>query len=161
MPEVHETQLPGVGVRHDFGTHEGRRIGVITHVSGRRDLLIYSDDDPDACAQTLHLDDQEAHALADVLGGSQVSRHVEEVAQSVDGVTIDWLHLTGSWPCAGRTLREIPLREKTGVMVVSVVREGESIAMPGPDFELHADDTVVVVGTAEGVAAAGAMLRGS
>lgn len=160
MTQVDETQLPGVGIRHDFGTQEGRRIGVITHTSGRRDLLIYDQDDPDACAQTVHLDDHEAHALADVLGGNQVARHVTEVAQSVDGVTIDWLLLTGTWPCTGRTLREIPLREKTGVMAVAVVRDGETIPMPGPDFELKEDDTMVVVGTAEGVAAAGAMLRG-
>jgi len=160
MTDVQETRLPGVGVRHDFETHDGARIGVITHSSGRRDLLVYSKEDPDACAHTMHLDDVEAHALADVLGGSRVIQSVGDVLQSVDGVTIDWLQVSGSWSCAGCTLRDMPLREETGVIVVAVIRAGETIPVPGPEFELHVDDTVVVVGTAESVAAAGAMLRG-
>ena len=31
MGEVQETQLPGVGVRHEFDTHRGDRVGVIVH----------------------------------------------------------------------------------------------------------------------------------
>lgn len=36
MPDVEETMLPGVGVRYDFLTEGGKRIGVISHFSGRR-----------------------------------------------------------------------------------------------------------------------------
>lgn len=160
MAKVEETMLPGVGVRHDFETQDGRRVGVITHSGGRRDLLIYATDDPDACAQTLHLDENEAHALADVLGGSRMSRSVGDVEQTVDGVTIDWLAVTERWSCAGHKLRDVKLRRDTGVIVVAVIRDGETLPTPGADFEIHVGDTIVVVGTAESVAAAGAALRG-
>ena len=160
MAQIEETRLPGVGVRHDFDTDDGRRVGVITHAGGRRDLLVYSKDDPDACAQTLHLKENEAHALAEALGGTHVTRLVGDVEQNVDGLTIDWLRVSGNWSCAGRTLREVPLREKTGIIVVAAVREGETIPTPSPDFNVHVDDTLVVVGTPESVAAAAAMLRG-
>lgn len=159
MENVKETRLPGVGVRHDFDTQDGRRVGVITHNGGRRDLLVYSQRDPDACAQTIHLGEAEAHTLADVLGGSRVTRSVTDVV-TVDGVTIDWLRVSDDWPTAGRTLREVRLPEKVGVVVVAVIRAGETNPSPLADLELHGDDTVVVVGTTEAVAAAGKLLRG-
>ena len=160
MADVQETTLPGVGVRHDFDTLDGRRVGVITHTGGRRDLLVYSKSDPDACAQTVHMEEHEAHALADILGGTRVIRSMADQLQSVDGVTIDWLLVSQNWSCAGHQLREVGLREKVGVIVVAVVRDGETLPTPGPDFEVHAGDTLVVVGTADAVTAAGAMLRG-
>lgn len=160
MADIQETHLPGVGIRHDFETSEGRRLGVITHRTGRRDLLLYSEEDPDACGNTVHLSEDEAHVLADVLGGSRVARSVGDTLQSVDGIVIDWLLVTSAWECAGRPLRDMNLRERTGVTVVAVVRDGETIPAPGPDFEVHADDTVVVVGTVQGVASAFEMLNG-
>ena len=36
MPEVRETLLPGVGVRHEFTTASGERVAVLTHRGGRR-----------------------------------------------------------------------------------------------------------------------------
>ena len=36
---VSETKLPGVGVRHDFLTDTGRRVGVVAHRDGKRDLV--------------------------------------------------------------------------------------------------------------------------
>lgn len=160
MTEVQETRLPGVGLRHDLETRDGRRVGVITHAGGRRDFLVYSIDDPDACAQTVHLDEEEAHTLAEFLGGSRVARSIAEVEQTVDGVTIDWLLVTGSWSCAGHRLRDVKLREEAGVIVVAVIRDNETVPTPAADFEICVGDTIVVVGTAEAVSAAGAMLRG-
>ena len=38
--DIQETNLPGVGLRHDFTTRAGRQLGVVTHRTGRRDLLV-------------------------------------------------------------------------------------------------------------------------
>ncbi|MGH2814647.1 MAG: TrkA C-terminal domain-containing protein [Actinomycetota bacterium] len=46
--DIQETNLPGVGLRHDFTTRAGRQLGVVTHRTGRRDLLVYDREDPDA-----------------------------------------------------------------------------------------------------------------
>ena len=40
MPEVRETMLPGVGVRHEFETADGERVAVLTHRGGRRELAV-------------------------------------------------------------------------------------------------------------------------
>jgi TrkA domain protein len=44
------------------------------------------------------------------------------------------------------------------VSIVALVRGDQPIPAPGPDKELRADDTAVVVGTAEGIDAAARLL---
>ncbi|MCC6184034.1 MAG: potassium transporter TrkA, partial [Microthrixaceae bacterium] len=46
MTEIHETELPGVGVLQEFDTVGGSRVGVLTTRAGRRELLFYDDEDP-------------------------------------------------------------------------------------------------------------------
>ncbi|MFI6230925.1 potassium transporter TrkA [Micromonospora echinospora] len=66
--DLESTPLPGIGLRHEFVTEEGRRIGVVVrHVGGRRDLVHDDGVDPDsACSLTLTR--AEAIALARLLG---------------------------------------------------------------------------------------------
>ena len=47
MADIEETELPGVGVRREFTTRAGMRLGVIQTRSGRRDLLLFDLDVPD------------------------------------------------------------------------------------------------------------------
>lgn len=152
MPRIEETQLPGVGLRHDFTTRAGDRLGVITHRTGRRELLIYDRDDPDACRDVVRLDEDEGHVLAEVLGGSHVAESLGTmIQQSVEGITIDWLPVEASWQSAGQTVAETQLRARTGVSIVAVVRGEDTVAAPGPDFSLQEGDTLVVVGTPDGI----------
>ena len=55
VSEVTETQLPGVGVRHEFVTAGGERVAVLSHRTGRREIAVYDRADPDACTTVLHL----------------------------------------------------------------------------------------------------------
>ncbi len=151
MAEVAETPLPGVGVRYDFETTAGDRIGVLVHRTGRRELLIYDSHDPDACGSVLRLDPDDTRTLADLLGASQVSERLADLQQHIEGLTIDWLPVAATSACAGCTLREAALRSETGVSVVAVVRGDETIPAPGGDFQLQTGDTAVAVGTPEGI----------
>jgi TrkA domain protein len=151
VSEVEETQLPGVGVRYDFVTSEGDRIGVLAHRTGRRELLVYDTSDPDACRNVVRLGADDTHTLAELLGTSQVSERLSELQQHIEGLTIDWLPVEANSACAGRTLREAALRTETGVSIVAVVRGEETIAAPSGDFALQRGDTAVAVGTPEGI----------
>ncbi|MGH2685932.1 MAG: hypothetical protein ACRDJP_10755, partial [Actinomycetota bacterium] len=91
MAQVTETQLPGVGVRHDFVTKDGNRIGVLWHRSGRRELLLYDRGDPDACRAVIVLDPDDTRTLAELLGSSQVTEALGAVQQQLHGLAIDWL----------------------------------------------------------------------
>jgi len=77
MARIEETRLPGIGVRHDFAAADGTRVGVVTYDTGRRELLVYDERDPDECRPVLALDEDDARALADLLGGSQVIEHLD------------------------------------------------------------------------------------
>lgn len=160
MTEIHETPLPGVGIRHDFETKSKDRIGVISHHSGRRDLLVYDRYDPDACLAVLRLAEDESIALTEILGANKIADPITNMRQSIDGITIDWVPIEDTWLCAGQALRDTGLRAETGVSVVAVMRDGKTIISPNADFELHVGDTAVVVGTAEGVKRTFEILRG-
>ncbi|MEX2447168.1 MAG: cation:proton antiporter regulatory subunit [Solirubrobacterales bacterium] len=160
MPDVDETRLPGVGIRHDFLTEEGKRVGVISHFSGRRSLLLYDTDDPDSCRETIELGEEDLRTLADLLGASHVTEHLANLRQSLKGMAIDWLPVEANSPYAGRPLGETEMRTRTGVSIVALIRGGETIPSPAPDETIEADDTAVVVGTADGIGKALALLRG-
>jgi TrkA domain protein len=160
MPQIKETQLPGVGVRHDFATRSGERLGVITHRTGRRDLLIYDRDDPDACAEVLRLEEDESHALAELLGGTRVTETIASLQQSVPGLTIDWLPISASSACAAHSIADFGIRGQTGVSIVAVVRGGQTVPSPGADFVLQPGDTAVAVGTPDAIRRAFALLQG-
>lgn len=151
MPQVRETLLPGVGVRHDFTTESGERVAVLTHRSGRRELAVYDRDDPDACTTLLRLSPQDAATITELLGASQVQETVAAVQQQIEGLAIDWITVDAGTPFDGRTIADGQLRTRTGASVVAVLRGDETIPAPAPDFHFAGGDVAVAVGTAEGL----------
>ena len=158
MAQVEETPLPGVGVRHDFITRRGDRVGMITHREGHRELLIYDQEDPDACREALRLEEEDVRTLSDLLGGTEVTEHLANL-QQVEGLAIDWVRVQGVSDCAGKTLRTLGL-EGQSASIVAVLRGGESVPAPPLDFELREGDVAVVAGTSAGVRRVRALLEG-
>ncbi|GGQ20509.1 TrkA domain protein [Actinomadura coerulea] len=158
--DVERTSLPGIGLRHVFTTGRGRQIGVVSHRTGRRDLVIYDKDDPDTCVVSVALADEEANALAELLGTGRVVERLAELNRQVEGLVTEQILLTAASPFAGRRLGDTRARTRSGASIVAVVRDGEVIASPRPDFQFRAEDVVVVVGTDEGTAAVATILHG-
>jgi TrkA domain protein len=156
--EIQETQLPGVGLRHDLSTRSGRQLGVVTHQTGKRDLLVYDKRDPDACREVVHLTEDESEALADLLGADRIVGHLGKLQQQIEGLAIDWLEIRPGSSWAGRTIADTRARTRTGVSIVAVLQDGDAVPAPGPEYEFKDDDTVVVVGTPKGVKALSAIL---
>ena len=152
MGEVEETQLPGVGVRHEFETHGGARVGVIVHHDGRREAVVYHRDDPDVCSTVLDLSADDARTMAELLGASQVSETVAAVQQRLEGLAIEWIEINASSPASGTTIRDGEYRTRTGASIVAVIRGDASVPAPGPEFALEAGDVAVAVGTVDGLA---------
>ncbi len=63
-------------------------------------------------------------------------------------------------PAAGKLIRELQLRTRTGASIVGIERNGASIINPGPDEELQADDRVLLLGSREQLDAARRHLQG-
>jgi TrkA domain protein len=112
--QIHETALPGVGFRHDFTTSRGRQLGVVSHRTGRRDLILYNQHDPDAAQEVVQLTSVESEALGGLLGGSRITRSLTELQQQLEGLAIAWLSITQGSPYAGRTIAGTQARSRTG-----------------------------------------------
>lgn len=156
--DVERTALPGIGLRHVFTTSRGRRIGVISHRTGRRDLVVYDRDDPDSAAETVGLNADEANGLAELLGAARIVERLADLHRQVEGLVSVQIQITDSSPYAGRSLADTQARTRTGASIVAVVRDREVVASPRPDFVFRAGDVVVAVGTADGTAAVAAIL---
>lgn len=153
MSEVYETKLPGVGVRHDFETDDGSRVGVIVHRTGRREVVVYDSDDPDRCSSMLDLSASDTRTLGELLGASQVVEAVGVVQHEIDGLAIEWIPLDRGDTAVGTTIAQGEYRTHTGASIVAVVRGDSTVPAPTPEFEFAADDTVVAVGTTDGLVA--------
>ena len=151
MGDITETQLPGVGVRYDFSTADGSRIGVLWHRSGRRELLLYDRRDPDACQAVINLDPDDTRTLAEMLGSSQVTEALGAVQQQVQGLAIDWVTVRRGSAVDGASLGDTAIRTRTGASIVAVIRDGATVPSPPPEFAFAAGDVAVAVGTPEGL----------
>ncbi|MEZ5175107.1 MAG: cation:proton antiporter regulatory subunit [Acidimicrobiia bacterium] len=159
MDRIEESDLPGVGRRYEFTSGDDRRIGVIHHKSGRKEVFVSAPGDHDLCVVSLNVDGHDARTLAELLGGTSIAESLAELQQEIEGLLIDWLPVEEGTPYDDRTIGDAQIRTRTGVSVVAVVRDDEPIPAPGPQFHVAAGDILVVVGTAAGIETVRELLR--
>lgn len=150
MPDVHETLLPGVGVRHEFTTVGGERVALLTHRSGRREIAVYDQADPDACRTVLRLSADDTRTLGELLGTSQVSEAVLG-AQRIEGLALDWITLESGSRFDGASIADGQFRSQTGASIVAIVRGTTTIPAPDPTSRFEGGDVLVAVGTPDGL----------
>ena len=156
--DVERTALPGIGLRYEFETERHRRMGVVTHRSGRRELVIYDPEDPDSTSECVVLSGEEANVLAELLGGARIVERLAELERQADGLVSRQVRIHTDSPYDGRTLADTQARTRTGASIVAVVRHGEVIASPRPNFRFDTGDVVVVIGTEDGTSAVETLL---
>ncbi|GGX29629.1 potassium transporter TrkA [Streptomyces malachitofuscus] len=150
------TPLPDGGVRYDLATRERRRLSVVAHLDGSRTLNVYGTDDADAGALSLRLAADEAAVLIDAV---MPARHSPSLLATAElGLVAERIGIPEASRWHGLPLGGTRMRTETGVSVVAVLRRAEAIPSPGPDFRLAGGDTLIVIGTREGVGTAGEIL---
>ena len=105
---IEKVDLPGIGTRHDVVTSTGRRLGVISHRSGDRELALFDPRDPDSCSDSIHLSDDEAVALSEVLGTSLVLGQFANLGDKSTGLFTEQIILSASSPFVS-----VPVLSKT------------------------------------------------
>ncbi|MBD8583341.1 hypothetical protein ITJ48_12565 [Frigoribacterium sp. VKM Ac-2530] len=160
MADVRRVKLPGVGVLHTFVTDDGGKCGVITHRSGHSDLITFSDDADGADVKkvSLRLSEDEAHTLAELLGGTRITESLSALDQ-IPGLSIDWFTVDYDDHIAGQPLGDLGAKGVVGLTVVAVVRGDAANPAPSGDFKVFPGDTLVVAGSPEKVAKAFAWYR--
>ncbi|MFE5942766.1 cation:proton antiporter regulatory subunit [Streptomyces sp. NPDC056480] len=150
------TPLPGIGVQYDLTTREHRQLSVIAHRDGTRTVNVYRGDDPDACAQSLHLTEAETASLIDAL---LPAHHSPNVLHTTDlGLVAERIELSAHSYWNGRLLGETRMRTDAGASIVAVLRRSGAVPSPTPAFRFAGGDTLIVIGTREGVDAAATIL---
>ena len=160
MVDVRRVKLPGVGVLHTFVTDDGGKVGVIAHRSGHSDLITFADHEngADAGKVSLRLNEDEAHTLAELLGGTQITESLSALDQ-IPGLSIDWFTVDYEDHIAGQPLGNPAEKGMVGLTVVAVVRGDSANPAPAADFRVFPGDTLVVAGSPEKVAKAFAYFR--
>jgi len=152
MPvHVERADLPGIGVRHDILTDDGRRLSVVNFREGGRQLAISDEDDPDRADEAIDLTDDEATALAEVLGGSLILTQLAGLREQIAGLYIEQIPVRADSPFVGHPLGDTKARTLTRCSVVAIVHKDSVLPAPTPDDVLAAGDLLVAVGTREGL----------
>lgn len=158
MRNITETDLPGVGVRFELATGSGRLVGVVAHQTGRRDLLIYDEQDPDRAGESVELSEDEGHTIGELLGGSPVLDRLDDAIHRVEDLVISWVRIDDMSAVAGSTIAEAALRTRTGAGIVALLTENGAVPVPGGEERLDPGDTAVLVGVPSAVEAATGLL---
>lgn len=149
--DVTEVLLPGVGLRYEFTTEDGERLGIVARRTGEFEFVAYAADDPDLVWQLFRLSRDEADAISEILGAPRIAERFADLTREVPGLQAGQVEVTAHSSFAGRTLGETRARTRTGASIVAIVRGEDVIASPGPAQQLEADDILVVIGTREGI----------
>jgi TrkA domain protein len=153
--------LPGIGVCQELELLDGHRIGIVTRRTGLRDLVVFDNDGGDGVRAAVTLADDEADAVAELLGAPQVVSRLSSLRSEAAALLVEQLPIPHNSPYRGRALRDTRARGRTGASIVAVMRGGATQPSPGPDFVFESGDLVVAVGTREGLDQIGRILDGT
>lgn len=151
MGHLDETRLPGIGKRVEFFTDEGRRMGVVQHHAGRREVFVCPPGDPDMTDVVVNLSEDDAHSLVEALGVVSVTEDAGDRTYEVEGLLFEWFDVDPGSPAIGRSIGDLRIRTRTGASVVAVIRRPQPIPAPEPDVVIQAGDTLMVAGTSDGM----------
>lgn len=158
--EVTEVLLPGVGVRYEFTAASGHDVGIIARRDGEFDVVCFRRSDPDSAETLFALDRQQAEAVADILGAPRIVERFADLSREVPGLASATIDIAKGSLFDGRTLGETRLRTQTGVSIVAVVKGDVVVPSPTPDEVLLGGNSLVVIGTEQGIERARGVLLG-
>lgn len=78
-------------------------------------------------------------------GVAKTRRSMEKIDELLKAGTAETFLVHGDCPAAGKSLRDLELRQKTGATIIAVVRGEKSVTSPSPDFKIREGDTLVLV----------------
>lgn len=149
---VYEADLPGVGKKFEIELDDDVRLVIVIHNTGRREVFLR--EDPDADSEKLfELSDDLARQVGTILEGAYFQPVKAGTLDTVIGedTVIDWIQIDEGAAIIGQTLRDAQIRQATGVSVIAIQRQDETITNPDPDITIRDSDTFVVLGTQDDV----------
>jgi TrkA domain protein len=148
---VYESDLPGVGKKFEVDLNDDSRLVIVTHNTGKREVFRRPDPDSDS-EKLFELTDRLARQVGTILEGAYFQPVRSQTIETLlgDDTLLEWVQVTDDSPVAGQTLAGAGIRQRTGVSVIAIQRDDETIANPPPDTEMHPGDTLIAIGSREG-----------
>ena len=82
-------RCPAWGLRYDFATAEGQRIAVVSRRTGKQELVLYAQDDPDRAEIVIPLTATEADTLAEILGAPRIVERLSDLHRQVEELIVE------------------------------------------------------------------------
>ncbi|WP_416838220.1 cation:proton antiporter regulatory subunit [Haloferax sp. DFSO52] len=159
---IYESDLPGVGKKHEVELGGGKRLVIVTHNTGKREVFRRESAESDS-EKLFELDDQLARQVGTLLEGAYFqpvqSSHIETLLG--DSMLIEWVEVAADSDIAGKTLGESNIRAETGASVIAIERGTDVITSPGRDTMVDVGDTLVVIGSKDSCRAFEAFVTGT
>lgn len=158
---VYETDLPGVGKKFEVDIGGGERLVVVTHNTGKREVFLKAHEGADS-EKLFELPDRLARTVGTILEGAyfQPVRSERVETMLTEGTFLEWYSVESGADIAGQTLVAARVRERTGVSVVAIERDGTVVPAPDPDTVVEVGDTLVVIGSREDLRQFDALVAG-
>ncbi|KAB1192842.1 potassium transporter TrkA [Haloferax sp. MBLA0076] len=159
---VYESDLPGVGKKHEVELGDGARLVIVTHNTGKREVFRRASADSDS-EKLFELDDELARQVGTLLEGAYFQPVETTDIETLlgDSTLLEWVEVSPDSDVAGKTLGESDLRQATGASVIAIERDDEVITSPGGETPIEAGDTLIVIGPRESCREFAALVKGA
>lgn len=147
---MNESELPGVGTKYWMKLENGKTITIIKHESGRYEIA-YLPQDNEIPEYYSEVTEEEAIEIGSILAQKIHQKIVEKMDILVKNLIIEWFKISSNFE--PKTIGDIQIRKKTGVSVVAIIREKETIPSPGPQDHILPQDVLLIVGKKESIEA--------
>ncbi len=149
MLEVKEADLPAIGKKFTIETEAEETVVIIMRLTGEREVyrFLKGKEEPESVT---NLTEEEARTIGNILAGAYFEPvHEKAVELVMKQLSMEWIKVEEDSPLANKTIGEVGIRKKTGVSVVSILRDAKYIPNPLPSEAMHVGDTLVVLGSSE------------
>lgn len=158
--KVKTTELPGIGKSYSFATAEGRRIVVIIHHHGHREVYYFHDVDEDEPNFSFQLADEEARQFGTILLGVDYQPVTDDRMELLlKSIRLDWLKVEEGSCLAGKSILESQIRTHTGSTIIAIQRGDRVIGSPDIHEVIQPGDLLMCIGTREQTKSLDSMCR--
>lgn len=147
---VYESDLPGVGKKFEIEIGDEERLVIVTHNTGKREVFLKSTEGADS-EKLFELPDRLARTVGTILEGAYFQPVQSEEVETMlaEGTFLEWYNVDDQSEIAGQTLAGARVRERTGVSVAAIERDGSVVPSPEAETVIETGDTLVVIGSQE------------
>jgi TrkA domain protein len=148
--DIRMANLPGIGKKMSIITAQGSMIVLVIHHTGKREMYFFQDADDDEADFSIDLTADETRELgAQLLGAVFQPVSSDQMKIFKSQIVTEWIEIKKGSPVAGKTIKELEIRKRTGVSIVGIFRGDEVIASPEPEEKLEINDTIMAIGKSD------------